>query len=217
MSYYTDPSTNFKLAYDTNRFSRRTLKLWDMILNRLGVPDRLHEPVKGVFVADNWEEVNHFKLISISKMAHCLTSNDSDYRRIYNRLKKSIPKFFDWQSGQSILIIDREILIKEKYKTKAQYRFMLAEQVHQLLNLPPDTPHKQLQRAVEKVFENIPILDIPQRKKRKPTLGNLARKVRRTVNQMVEMSGSKALVTIELQEADLDPSEGVTIKELITY
>jgi hypothetical protein len=142
-----------------------------MCLNRLGVPEGLHEPFLAIFVSVNWEDVNGFVPITIRYMAKNLTSiNKDDEDRAYNRLKKSVPKAFEWQDMQTFRIVAREILVEraQKYKTKAQYDFLLYNKIIYLINLPQEMPLKKIREAIERVFADIPVVpSVPKKKKRK--------------------------------------------------
>lgn len=207
MSHYTDFVENFKLAHPDEfpTISRRNIKIWNMLLNRIGIPETLHEPVTAILVTGNWEDVKDFEQITVMRMARNMTININDQQRLYNRLKKSLPKFFDWQSRQSYQIIAREIIHEraQKFKTKAQYKFLIYEIVHDLFCLPVKTTLAGIQRAVERALENVPILEAPLEKEgHKKDLDQIARATIRKIEEVIEEAGSMASAIVHLEFAD---------------
>jgi hypothetical protein len=206
MSKYHDPTTDFKLiqATDSYHFSKRNLKIWDMILNRLGLPDHLHEFVRAVYLAGNWEETE-WEEITLMRMARNITSDDISQLKAFNRLKKNSPKFFEWQSQQSFLIIDREIINEHAHthKTKARYNFMLYEMVLSLFNLPK-LPLKSIRGLVNEALKDYPELVKPSRKPKKRKIKSVARAYIRDAHEIIELTGSVQLAAIEIEEENLN-------------
>ena len=217
MSHYTDFVDNFKLASPDEfpAISRRNIKIWNMLLNRLGVPDTLHEPVTAIFVTGNWDHVNGFEQITVMRMARNLTININDQQRVYNRLKKSIPKFFDLQSRQHYQIIAREIVHEraQKYKTKAQYKFLIYEIVHDLFCLPMNTTIAGIHRAIERALAHIPILEAPpERTGKEKDIEQIAREMIRRIEEIEHRAGSMSSAAVHLEFAD----ENGKLRELAT-
>lgn len=216
MSHYTEFVENFKLAHPDEfpAISRRNIKIWNMLLNRIGVPETLHEPVTAILVTGNWDDVKDYEEITVMRMARNMTINIQDQQRLYNRLKKSLPKFFDWQSHQSYQIISREIVNEraQKYKTKARYKFLIYDIVHQLFQLPMKTTIAGIQRAVEIALRDVPILDTPQEKMGKQKdPDQLAKSVIRKIEELEQEAGSAASAAIYLEFAD----ENGKLREII--
>jgi hypothetical protein len=209
VSHYTDFVDNFKLAHPDEfpAISRRNIKIWNMLLNRLGIPETLHEPVTAILVTGNWEDVKDFEEITVMRMARNMTINFNDQQRLYNRLKKSLPKFFDWQSHQSYQIIDREIIHDQgqKYKTKARYQFLIYEIVHKLFSLPSNTTLVGVQRAVERALESIPIQEVLSEKRSRPKdPDKLAKRTLRDLDDLEQVTGSMESAVIQMDFNDTD-------------
>lgn len=215
VSNYTDPSSNFKLVppSEFHIVSKRNMKIWDMILNRLGLPDHLHEAVRAIFVSGNWDQVDGMEEITIKRMAKNITSNEDDLQRIYNRLKKNIPRFFEWQDNQPFEIIQREIISDraQKYRTKAKYRFLLYDLVVQLFSLAKEETLWAVRRAVDVGLENYPKVDKPPRKPKRKKIKSLARAYIRNANEIIDLTGSIDLAAVEIEEENLG---GATIFDL---
>lgn len=216
MQNYNDSVQNFKLiqAADAHGFSKRNMGIWDMILNRLGLPEHLHEPVRAIYKAGNWDRTE-WDTIPIIRMAENITSNQVDLERIYNRLKKSIPRLFDWQGEQTFTIIDREIINEraQKYKTKARYRFLLYDLVDQLFNLPTNMPLEDVRKTVDESLKDYPMVDKPPRKPRKKRAKTLIKSISHNINELIEIEGSKESAAYDASEDDViaDFARSVTL------
>lgn len=218
MSKYTDPTDNFKLiqASDSHAFTKRNMKIWDMILNRLGLPDHLHEPVRAIYVSGNWDEVNGMEEITTMRMARNLTSNQSDLQRIYNRLKKSIPRLFEWQDNQPFIIIEREIINEktDRYKTKARYNFLLYDIVFKLFNLPKEMSLTAVRVAVDKTLKDYPRVDKPSRKPKKRKLKSAVLAYIHNASEVIDLAGSIELAAVEIDEENSSNIENEKVTDL---
>lgn len=203
---YTDPSDNFKLilAADSHRLSKRSMKIWDMLLNRLGLPEHLHEFVRGIYLAGNWDETE-WDEITLMRVARNLTTEDAAQLKVYNRLKKNCPKFFEWQDQQSFEVIQREIINEhaQKYKTKARYRFLLWELVVRLFNLPDNLSLKAIRGVVNDELKDYPKIEKPPRKSKRRKIKSIARAYIRDAREITELAGSPERAAVEIDEENL--------------
>ena len=200
MSTLPDPMQNFKLHLASNYhgFTKRNMAIWSMILNRLGLPDTFEESVRAIYTSGNWDETE-WDEITIMRMARSLTSNLKDQERLYNRLKKNIPKFFEWQSEQSFKIIDRQIINEraQKYKTKARFNFLLYDIVVALFDLPQNLSQKAVRMTVEETLKSYPKVDRPPRRSRKRSSRSVIKSISTNINELIEIDGSKVLAACE--------------------
>lgn len=206
MSNYTDPSSSFKLIHpsDAHAFTKRNMKIWDMILNRLGLPDHLHEFVRGIYVSGNWDETE-WEIISLMRIARQLTTDNDTQVRVYYRLKKNCPKFFEWQEQQSFTIIDREILTERahRYKTKARYNFLLHDLVTRLFNLPKNTHLTLVKEAVDGALESYPKVAPTSRKPKKRKIKTVAKAIVTNITELIDLTGSPERAAVEVDEENL--------------
>jgi hypothetical protein len=206
LSKYTDPATNFKLiqASDSHSFTKRNMKIWDMLLNRLGLPDHLHEFVRGIYLSGNWEQ-SEWDEITLMRIARNLTPDDTIQLKIYNRLKKNSSKFFEWQDQQPFSILEREIINDhaQKYKTKAKYNFRLYDLVVELFNLPRDLSLKAIRGLVNNKLKDYPKIEKPPRGPKRRKIKSIARAYIRDAREIMELTGSPQLAAIEIDEENL--------------
>jgi hypothetical protein len=206
VSKLNDPAVDFKLylARDSQSFTKRNMKIWDMILNRLGLPDHLHEFVRGIYLAGNWDETE-WDEITLMRIARNLTSDDATQLKVYNRIKKACPRFFEWQQPQPFSVIDREIINEhaQKYKTKSRYRFPLYSLVVGLFNLPRNTSLKATREAVNDALKDYPEVEKPTRKPKKRKVKSIRRAVVHNINILTDLVGSPELAAIEVDEESL--------------
>lgn len=156
-----DYSDDFRLnqAADLIPITKRNMSIWAMCMNRLGLPETLHEPVYAIYVSGNWQHTMWDK-ISIMRMARALSTNENVQIKIANRLKKSLPKFFQWQSEQSFQIVDR-VSEKQQLKTIYSYAFLLYDILIQVMSLPENTPQKKIRAALDFLLKDYPEIGPP--------------------------------------------------------
>jgi hypothetical protein len=214
---YTDPAANFKLvlASDSHGFTKRNMKIWDMVLNRLGLPDHLHEFVRGIYLAGNWEETE-WDEITLMRIARNLTSDDITQLKIYNRLKKNCPRFFEWQEDQSFIIIGREIINEKTYthKTKARYSFLLYDLVFQLFNLPKMSL-SALRMAVNEALKDYPEVEKPSRKPKKRKIKSIARSYIRNANELIDLTGSVEVAAVEVDSENFGDEKVIDLAKAL--
>lgn len=219
MSHYTQFTEEFKNVSpdaQTAKF-RRDTKIWHMLLNRLGIPETLHEPITAIFITGNWENVNDYERISIRTMARHMTSNQQDEDRLYNRLKKSIPKFFDHQSRQTHQIADRKIEYDGsggKYRTKISYKLYLFHEIRKLFSLPMNTKLVTIQAAIERVVESCPILESPQKREKQRDPDKEARAAIKKLEDVEHLAGSPEAAAIHLLFADVNGTLQRLVQEI---
>lgn len=211
MQQYTDSPQNFNLVSQSEQapITKRNMGIFDMVLNRLGLPDHLHEFVLAVFVSGNWDRIEGWDEISMMRMARSLATDEITMLRVYNRLKKNSPKFFKWQEEQSFTIIDR-VLLREhtaRHKTKAKYFFTLYDLIANLFNLDKRMTQVNVRRAVDKALSAFPILEKPKRSTRRKRPESVAQAIIRNIAELKDLTGSleaSALYIIEANFESLD-------------
>lgn len=185
--------------------SRRNMGIFYMVLNYLGVPDHLHEFVIGTYLAGSWN-TNEMEEISLMKMARSISHDNKTQLKVYNRLKKNSPKFFDWQAKQTFTIIER-ILIHEHtthHKTKAKYRFLLGALIRRLFNLPVELSAAAIRRTVDRVMTQYPSIQSPTRKRNPKRPESVAKAVHKNIDILIELTGSRQAAILYLAEASPD-------------
>lgn len=194
--YYTDESSEFKLIHagESTPISKRNIGIWNMILNRLDLPDHLHEFATAILVSGNWHHTDTDE-IPLMRMAKSLTSNEATQIKIFNRLKHNSPKFFKWQEEKKLLFIKREVLVERasRYRTKARYSFPLYKEVVKLFELPVRTPQRTIRRAVDKVLEHVPKVEVPAKKDdsgAKAMSERIISQIIDNINKLTELRGS---------------------------
>lgn len=233
MSKYTDSPDNFKLvqASEHTPLSKRNMAIFDMVMNRLGVPDHLHEFVRAVFLSGNWDRIDGWDEISLMRMARALATDENTMLRVYNRLKKNSPKFFKWQDGQTITIIDRVVLHEHtgNHKVKAKYLFVFFDLISNLWNLPLKMTQAAIRKAVDTAMKDFPIIEKPKRKTRRKKPESLANAAANNLLELQQETGtleatalyfmeaygaSDELAQIILRIKDLSPQSGGTVPPL---
>lgn len=211
MSKYTDPSDNFNLItqFEQAPNGKRCMGIFDMVMNRLGLPDHLHEFARAVFIAGNWDRIEGWDEISQMRMARALATDEVTMLRVYNRIKKNCPKFFKWQEKQPFTIIDRVVLHEHTghHKTKAKYLFVLYDLIASLFNLPKKMTQAAVRKAVDTALKEFPIVEKPKRSTRRKKIESIASAVVRNIGELSDLTGSleaAALYTIEANTEALD-------------
>lgn len=202
---YTDFSQEYKWIPQTDvpSISKRNMGIFAMCMNALGLPDKLHEFVFGVFVAGNWDRTDSYDEISLMRIARALSHNEVVQLKIFNRLKKNSPKFFEWQDKQTFRIIDR-VLLREHtthHKTKAKYRFELYETIEGLFALPLEAPAAAVRRTVERALKDYPTVHPTQKKARRKRPESTAKAVIKMATETVQLTGSIEAANLYLEEA----------------
>lgn len=136
------------------RMTQRNVGIIHMILNRIGVPDSLHEFVIALYVSGNWDNTE-WDEISLMRMARNISSNESNFKSAYYRLKRRSPEFFRWQEGQWFRLVERE-KAKDRMKTKSKYKLLIYKEITHLVEMPLESFQKNIRAEVDKVFWYVP-------------------------------------------------------------
>lgn len=213
------PSTNdYKLnnATCSVKFSKRQLKLWKLSLNRLGIPGVFQEVVEAIYLIADWKTCEWLE-INMHQLAWGISSNNTDRKRLHNRLKKNLPRFFHWQEAMGIEIISRNV---ETYQsrskngiqvlTKVSYKFLIDSEISQLFNIPNACSEKKIKEYVEKIFVNYSLIPEDVKIKPKKKVKNLAKNVVINLEQLKLKTGDMGLVLEYLYDANY-----MLIQELI--
>lgn len=221
MTNYTDPSTNFKLiqAAEAAGLSFRNARIFSMLLNHLGIDNRFHEFILGVATAQNWDRIKGMVDIPLKKIAGKLSADNGPvFEKVYNRLKKNKPEFQRWQEAQSFTFIPMEVkpYNPESKKSYTFYSFPYYSVITTLFSLPDGVRESDVRRAVLEAAIRITGKAEPVKARRKKAHRpeTTARKYRRIGNDLVQQTGSIKAAAVYMEEADMLPEEGVTIKEL---
>lgn len=207
MRNYSDSRQNFKLiqAADSHGFTKRNMGIWSMVLNRLGLPDVFEESVRAIYVSGNWGYTEGGDEITMLRMARNLSSDDVIQLKIYNRLKKNLPRFFEWQDQQPFIIIEREIIndYAFSFKTKARYRFCLWDIIDSLFNLPTSIPQTAIRKAVGDALKDYPTVEKPAKRAKKRKVKSISRAIIQNITDLINVTGSVPLAAVETSSENI--------------
>ena len=223
MSYYTDPVINFKsLSDDLNHntetdfslvkladvtsVSRRSLGIFAMWLTGRGVPERFHDLILALFITGNWDRNDGSEVITTWRLARSISpgeDNNKSIQRVYNKFKKQIPDYFDWQFTQTQEIIHREIIndIPGNHRPKSLYSFPDYKLIVRLWNLPQDLSQRAIRAAVARSLQAFDLPVPVERKKRKKSIEISKKQNAQTVREILEGTISPEHTGLELREA----------------
>lgn len=222
MHNYSDLPSDFKLIQiaDAAGISWRNARIFSMFLSGLGIDSIFHEFLLGVFTSQNWDKVEGMAEIPLKKIAQRLAPDQGEtFSRVYNRLKKNKPEYFRWQDQQTFTLVESKTT---RYntgtnKTHTLYGLPHFKIVNRLFNLQENLREDQIRvrvlDSVRKIRGDGPA-PAPRRKRRKKP-ESTAKAMRRLLNELVEEAGSIEAAAIYIREADEDPDQGFTLKDLL--
>lgn len=223
MSHYTDPSENFKtpssnIDYNTETdfslvrlsditsVSRRSLAIFAMWLTGRGIPERFHDLILALFITGNWDSNGGSEVITTWRLARSISpgeDTDKSIERVYNKFKKQIPDYFDWQSTQTQEVIHREIINDNPgyHRPKSSYSFPDYKIIVRLWNLPQNLTQKAIRAAVSRSLQAFDLPIPVARKKRKRSIETAKKQNAQTVKEILEGTISPEHAGLELKEA----------------
>jgi hypothetical protein len=206
-------------AFSDPELSRRNMAIFDMWLNGLGIPDVFQEVVSAIFVAGNWDRHEELEEITQKRLARALSPMaDEPFHKVFNRLKKKIPEFFNWQEEKDFVIIYREKIqsYQTNGKVKVRYGFPHYAPLMKLFLIDPNASQRDIRTKVEEECKRVVSLKIRKDEKAQKIRDqkSWARSVAKAVKGLRESSADFNNFIVELHEI-LEKDVEIAEKHLI--